>query len=441
MTANYLTTHLVPGLLRLAALALICLLWQSLPAHASASPELQTGIALVERQNYALATTILRGAVEEDPADARAAYYLGVALNRTSGGKEAERLLKVALREYPDHPGVNFELGLHYYQKEVLAEAGDYFEQVIELSPTSSLGAQARDYLKRIEERGKGKPWDLSVLTGFQYDSNVILSNGSQPLPAGYSHRGDFSALVSLKGSFTPLKDASWEVNADYSLYQNLHATLGNFDVTQNLLELSVSRFLAPRLRVKGNYGLEYLLLGGSAYNYTQSASPSLSYQSENFGVTTLDYHYSTKSYWNSAAFTNNVERNGDNHLFGLSQVLPLGDTTTLWLLYSHDLDLTQNAALGYSGNRFLAGCRRQLPWGISGDLSGEVYWRGYWESDPSYGVRRDDTQYTVSLSVSRSLWERYSLSLSQVLSWNHSNITDFAYTRGITSVLASARF
>jgi tetratricopeptide (TPR) repeat protein len=434
--------NLIPRLVPVAALALLLCLFRSAPAaRAATSPELQTGIALVERHSYALAATVLRGVVEQNPKDVWAAYYLGAALNRTGGGKEAERLLKVALREYPEHPGVNFELGLHYYRKEVLAEAGDYFEQVIELSPTGSMGARARDYLKQIEERGKGKPWELSVLAGAQYDSNVILGNGSQPLPSGYSHRGDFSTLLNLKGSFTPLKNQTWEVNAGYSLYQNLHATLGGFDVTQNLLEFSVSRFLTPRLRLKGNYGLEYLLLGGSAYNYTQSVSPSLSFQSENLGVTTLDYHYATKSYWNSAAFTGSVERNGDNHLFGLSQVLPLGEATTLWLLYSHDLDLTRNAALGYSGDRLLAGCRRQLPWGIAGDLSGEVYWRGYQESDPAYGVRRDDTQYTVSLSLSRNIWERYSLTFAQVLGWNRSNITDFAYTRGITSVLANARF
>jgi tetratricopeptide (TPR) repeat protein len=410
-------------------------------ASQGSSPELQTGVALLQRKAYPLAALVLRRALELSPDDPMTQFYLGVALNRTTAGKEAESLLKRGLGESPDSPEVNFELGLHYFNKEVLAEASDYFEQVIYLAPTDYHAEEARAYLKKIEERSLGKPWEMSALSGIQYDSNVMLSNGSQPLPKGYSHKGDWSGVVNVRGSYTPVRNNALEVVAGYSLYQNLHASLSDFDITQNLVSLSASYTLTPKVKVMGNYSFEYLVLGKQSYDYSNTLSPSLSVSHGKWGTTTLDYHYSSKSYWNSANFSTNTERNGDNHLLGLSQLLPLDSSTTLWMIYSHEIDLTQNRALGSQGDRVLIGCRRLLPFALLGDLSGDVSRRQYLERDPAYGVRRQDTQFSVSLSVTKALSERYSLSLGEVLSRNLSNISDFVYTRALTSALVSARF
>jgi hypothetical protein len=368
-------------------------------------------------------------------------FYLGMALNRTTAGKEAESLLKRGLGDSPDSPEVNFELGLHYFEKEVLAEASDYFEQVIYLAPTDYHAEAARAYLKKIEERSLGKPWEISVMSGIQYDSNVILTNGSQPLPEGFSHKGDWSGVVNARGSYSAVKNGVLEMVAGFSLYQNLHASLSDFDITQSLLNLSAGYPLTPKIKVMGSYSFEYLMLGNQSYNYSNAVSPAISADSGKWGTTTLDYHYSSKRYWNSARFSTNTDRDGDNHLVGLSHLLPLDPSTTLWMVYSHDLDLTRSRVLGSQGDRVLIGCRRLLPFALLGDLSGDLSRRGYRDSDPSYGLRRQDTQYSVSLSLTKALSERYSLSLGEVVSRNLSNISDFTYTRALTSALVSARF
>jgi len=414
---------------------------QDAQPHQEASAELQTGISLLHRKSYALAAAVLRKAVENSPDDPNAAYYLGVALNRTTAGKEAESLLKRGLGEHPESPEVNFELGLHYFDKEVTAEASDYFEQVIYLAPAGPCADQARAYLKKIEEAGKPRRWELSVLGGLQYDSNVILSNDSTPLPAGYAHRGDLSAVVNLRGSYAPIRSGALEVTAGYSFYQNLHTSLTAFDTTQNLLDLSASYAVTPNLRLKGSYSLEYLLLAGKPYNYSHNLSSSISRVSERWGISTLDYHYSAKQYWNSEKFSTNTDQNGDNNLIGLSQLRQFSKYVTLWVLYSHDVDATRNQVLGYHGNRALLGCRLLLPFALVGDLSGDVYHRQYGGTDPAFGVRRQDTQNSVSLTLLKNFSDRYSLSLGEVFSRNLSNIADFAYSRAITSALFSARF
>jgi tetratricopeptide (TPR) repeat protein len=405
------------------------------------SPELLTGISLLKRQAYNVASMMLRAAVERSPEDPRPAFYLGVALSHTTGGKEAESLLKRGLAENPESPEVNFELGLHYFDKEILAEASDYFEQVILLAPGSDYAEEAREYLKDIEGQVRDKAWEITLLTGMQYDSNVILTNGSMPLPAGYANKGDWSGVANLKVSYVPVRSDAFELTTGFSLYQNLHPSLTDFNITQGLAEVSASYTLLPQIKAKGNYSFEYLLLGGERYDNAHTLSPSLSHISRSWGTTTLDYHYSSKNYWNSDKFGNNSLRNGNNQLIGMSHLLPVNQATSLWMLYSYDADTTRDAALGYQGNRALIGGRRQLPFGLVGDFSGELYLRRYGVSELSFGFRRLDTQATFSLSIVKNISEHLSLSLGEVVSRNWSNIEAFSYTRAITSALVSARF
>ena len=87
-----------------------------------------------------------------------------MALNRTSPDREAESFLKRSLMENPDNPGLNLELGMHYYNKKVPAEASDYFEEVIRLDPKSELAEKSREFLKKIEENRQEKNWSLIFL-------------------------------------------------------------------------------------------------------------------------------------------------------------------------------------------------------------------------------------------------------------------------------------
>ena len=411
-------------------------------APATAAPtELAMGIELVQKGAYLEAAALLRKAVNSYPEDAKAAYYLGVALNRSDGGKEAEALLKRALWESPEDPDINYELALHYYGKEVTAEAADYFEQVIELAPGSYHAGQASSYLKIILERNREKRWGISVLAGLQYDSNVILNGTGMPLPAGYSGQGDLSGLLYLKGSYTPIKTEKLELSTGYSLYQSLHETLNEFNITQNVFDVSATYHVTPGLKAKGSYLFEYMLLGGMPYDTAHTLAPSISSTHDKWGTSSADYHYRNTSYRNSAKFSNNTDRDGANHMFGLSHLLPVSQALVAWGIYSHDVDLTEVKAWSYQGDRGVLGCRSLLLFGVTGHLSGEVYSKRYRDEDPSYGVRRRDTQYSVSLSLTKNLSERYSLTFGETLTRNVSNIEVFDYKRAITSLLVNARF
>lgn len=426
--------------LTMAVLICVVLSAAAYPADVPASGEVAVGIALIRGGDFRKAVRFLREAVDKAPGDLEANFYLGVALNRLSE-KEAETVLKKALMQTPENPYVNFELGLFYFGKEIDAEAGDYFENVLALAPDGEYAAQAREYLKRIEEKGREKRWEINILSGLQYDSNVIVI-GDGPLPAGISRKEDWNGLISLRGSYSLIKDADMELTAGYSLYQTLHASLVDFDVTQNLLDLSLLYGVAPNLKLKAAYSFEYMFLGGNHYDYAHTVSPSLLLDFEEWGSTAVDYRYRTTSYENFGELTTNTDRNGDNHFIGITHTLLLGKSYPLWGGYSHDEDLTRVAFWDYSGNRVAAGFRASLPFNAAVDLSGEYYRKIYAAEDPSFpGVIRDDSQYTLTATFVKPLTPTFSLLAMEQYSRNVSNIASFDYVRAVTSLFINARF
>lgn len=428
----------------LAAALFACTL---LPASSVAAAEsdpavISVGIKLVKEGKYKEGEILLRKALENSPDNPEVNFYLGMALNRTSHGKEAESFLKRALMENPGDAGLNLELGMHYFNKDVPAEAADYFEQVIELAPKSELADRSREFLRKIEESKKERDWSVTVFAGAQYDTNVMLNGRGMPLPEGYSGKSDWSGLVNLRAAYTPFKSGTSEAGIAYSYYQNLHASLKTFDIMQNLAEVSGSHALTDDVRIKGTYSFEYLMLNMDRYDTAHNLAPSLVIRNERIGTTTFDYRFRYTEYSNSAQFADNSDRNGNNYLFGLSHILPLSDTAALWALYNHDTELTRRPEWDYDGERFTLGARYLLPLGLMSDISGDVYRKSYRAQDPQFGNQtRHDNLYTLNLSLTRSFSERFSISLSEALSRNESNIPEFKYDRSITSLLLSAKF
>lgn len=401
---------------------------------------LSRGIALIEQGNYTEAATVLREVAGKSPEDPEAAFSLGKALNRMAD-KEAETHLKKSLMLAPENPGVNLELGILYYNKNVYAEAADYFETTISLDPASEFAGKAREFLKKIDDKGKGSRWEIGFLAGLQYDSNVILNGTGLPLPAGYTGKSDWSGVLNLKGNYSLVKKEQVELTAGYSLYQSLHIRLTDFDITQNLADLSLLYRLSPNMKVKASYAFEYLLLDGDNYDHAHILAPAIQFKLGDWGATTVDYRYRNTSYRNSDKFTNNSDRNGDNHQAGINHVLPLGKSLAVWAAYAHDEEMTRKTFWDYRGDRWLAGFRSDLPLNIIADIYGEYYQKRYGADDPSFGATRNDRLYSASMSLTKHFSDKLSLVLGELYTRNRSNIGVFDYERVITSLFMNVRF
>lgn len=382
-----------------------------------------------------------RQALDEHPEDAVANLCLGVAASRRGDKGEAERLLKQALRLAPERAAVHYALADHYERNKIYAEAGDYYDSVLLLDPAGGLAPAARIGLKRAEARLQARSWQLQVNAGLQYDSNVILLGQDQPEPTGYSGQSDWSGVVSLHADYTPYRQGRVAVTAGYNLYQSLHASLHDYDVTQNLVTLAGSYEPRSDLRLKLEGGYEYLLLSGAGYDQAWQVAPAIVWQNGRWGFTVLDYRLRATSYRDSALLPNNSQRDGVNHHLGVAHQWPVTTAVTLVASYAHDEEATEVAYWDFRNDRAALVGRIRLPYEVAVDLAGDFSRRRYDGIDPGYGATRNDSQYTLAVTAAWPLTDELSLSLGEVYIRNRSNIGAFDYARALTSCFLVARF
>ncbi len=397
------------------------------------------GMASYEKKDFTAAEEAFRTALKESPEDYKATLYLALVLSR-NGSKEAESLLKKALRLDPQDPVVNLNLGIYYYNKSVYPEAKDYFETTLELAPGTEYSAQANQYLLKMKAKG-AKSWGLDIAMGMQYDSNVILGPDNMPIPAGISGKSDWLGVLYLKGQYDFIRSDRFKSGVSYGMYQSLHARLSNFNITQQIAGLDAAYELSRTVTLKGSYAFEYVLVGGDQYDTMHTISPAVVFNYGKGFSTTISYGYSNFHFSDSDLFENNSDRTGFNHRASITQFMPLTDSLDVSVGYAYDKDETRQDFWAYTGNKGFMGLKCKLLRSLSADIYGEYYNRDYKGISPFSGSRRNDKIQTYSLTLTQRLSDTFSLVLGQAYIHNQSNINVFDYKRAITSAFITARF
>lgn len=422
------------------ALSLVLILSVSAAAQTVYEQQVSKGMSSLANKDYDAAEEAFRAALNEKPDDYNATLQLGIVLNR-KGTKEAESLLKRALFVNPGDPGTNLQLGIYYLNKSVYPEATDYFETTIQLAPNTEYSFEAAQYLNGMGKKGP-KPWRLDAALGVQYDSNVILGPGNAPLPEGISRKSDWSAVAYLKGEYDIVAGQNFRVTPSYSIYQNLHANLSDFNVTYQAAGVEALYGLSQTITLKGTYTYEYVFVGGNAYDFAHILTPAV-VLTEGEGVfTTVHYSYRRAHFMNDTLFPDNSDRTGSNNLVGITQHLPIGNALELKAGYAYDSDSAQKDFWAYRGNKGFANVTLKLLPSLSLDLYGEYYDQRYRGVNPAWSesARHDKTQ-TYSLTLAKRLSKRFSVVLGQLYVRNRSNINEFDYKRAITSIFLTVRF
>jgi Tetratricopeptide repeat len=436
--------------LKICIILFVLFLLSSVALAEKAEKEYEIAIAkavdMIENENYEGAIKDLREVLSARPEDELATLYLGIALSR-SGDREAESILKKALLMNPNDPRTNLELGIYYFNKSIYDEAGDYLKNTISLAPNTDLSAKADEYLRISKKRASEqraeltKPWSLNSSLGGQYDSNVVLDTGGNPLPQGISRKSDWRAVFYLKGKYNFIEQEKFESSISYSFYQSLHTTLNDFNVTSNLLDLRAAYHISPVITLKGMYSFEYVLVGGDSYDYAQDLSPSFVISEGRGFFTVIEYKYRNIHYQDSDLFEDNSDRTGFNNLIGITQEIPVSPIATFRIGYSHDQDNTQKDYWDYRGDKGFGEIKLNIPSNIYINLYGEYYHRDYKGKIPVIEEDRKDDVYTASISVSKALTKIFSITLGELYVRNSSNIDIFDYKRSITSLFLNARF
>lgn len=406
---------------------------------ASYEQRIAKGVAHLETGNYGSAADEFSAAIKERPGDFRATLYLGIALSR-SGRAEAEPTLKRALSMRPEDPRTNLELGIHFFNSSSYDVARSFFEKTARVAPGTEFSDRAGDYLKAMEERGALKPWSLTSSIGAQYDSNVVLNGEDNPLPQGISKKSDWRAVVSLKGRYFFVRTGRTEASAGYRLYQSLHTRLSDFNVSQHTADFNATYTLSPSVRISGAYSFEYAFIGGNGYVYAHTLSPAVVIAGGNGFSTLIEYRFAKNNYSNSDLFPDNSDRTGSNNLVGITQTLPLHTMVIAKAGYYYDRDSTRKDTWDYSGNKGFAALQFSPARNLRIDLYGEYYHKDYKGFQPA-GEKRKDKVYTVSVSATKRLSNRYSVTIGELYVRNKSNTPVFDYERAVASLFLNLSF
>jgi hypothetical protein len=412
----------------------------SYATEATYEQHIAKGISSLETNDCKTAVDEFSAALKDNPGDFKAILYLGIALSR-SGDYEAGRTLKRALAIKPGDPRTSLELGIFYFNRAAYNVSRGYFENTIKSAPNSEFSEKAEEYLGMIDERASAKSWLLKASLGGQYDSNVVVNSKEGPLPQGISRKSDWSAVFDLKGRYDIIRTDEAGGSLGYSFYQTLHARLSDFNISQHIVDLRAEYRASPALSLRGAYSFEYTFVGGDGYDYAHSLSPALIIWEGKGYSTVFEYVYRKNHYMNSDLFADNSDRNGSNNLIGITQSIPLAPSVLAKLGYSYDVDSTRKDFWSYLGYRGSAGLQFTFPGKIFADLTAEYYHKNYRGSLLLSGENRKDRVYTASLSATKLLTNRYSVTAGQLYTRNRSNTPEFDYKRAITSLFLTVRF
>ena len=400
------------------------------------------GVLAFESGKFPEAAVEFQAALSEKPDDPAATLYLGITQSR-SGDPQAEVTLKKAVGLNPKDARANFELGVLYYQRNIPEEASDYFETAASLSPGSEIAARSQEFKKASGERmgAKAKPWSLSLGVQEQYDSNVVLSAPGAVLPQGISQKSDYAAVALLDGRYRFLSGPKGNLSAGYGFYRSWHRDLTEYDVIRHALDLRGGIPLSSIVSLEAAYIFEYVELSSEMFSYSHGVGAGVTVREGKDYFTSLRYQYRHAGYGNAALYPTNSDRDGDNHLVGLTQRASFGKNLSASAGYAHDEDRAKQAWWDAKGDKGFVAIGISMPHRTSMGFYGEYYQKKYDAVAPGFTVLRDDRTTTLSATAGISFTDRYGLYVVYVYVKNDSSIPELEYTRSITSATLTARF
>jgi len=400
------------------------------------------GVLVFESGKFPEAVVEFQAALSEKPEDPAATLYLGIALSR-AGDSRAEVTLKRAVGLNPKDARANLELGVLYYQRNFPEEANDYFDTAASLAPGSEIAARAQEFRKASVERmgSKVRPWTVSAALRGEYDSNVVLSPSGVALPQGISSKSDYRTVALLDGRYRFLSGPKGDVSAAYGLYRSWHRELSAFDVIRHSAEVRGGIPVSSIARFEAAYTFEYVDVSSELYNYSHGLGAGVTVHEGKDHSTSLRFRYRHAGYGDAALFPTNSDRDGENHLVGVTQRASFGEKLSASAGYAHDVDRAKRPWWDAKGDKGFAAIGVSMPHRISLGLYGEYYRKKYDALDPQFTVVREDRTTTFSATGEVSFSDSCGFSIGYSYIKNDSSIPALEYTRSITSATLTARY
>lgn len=383
---------------------------------------LDTSIALLKAGQADVAATELEGMLAGDPEDGHTRYFLGLALYEQGEREEAREQIELAAQ---------FDETLEPYR--------DSFRSYDQRLGAASLGG----YQPLRYSQSEPRRWNVSFLTGYEYDSNVPLSPVFSGL-GGNLQLEDSRWVVGLFGDYRFVQESDEVVGLTASLYTNFHSALTQFDVQTYSTSAYWNRAIDDWI-VGLNYNFAETVLGRDHFATNHRLTASTTKRWGKCGHTTGFYEY---EYLDLAglALIPEQNRSGHTNAVGLTQAWYFGPQNLGRIYAGYRFDNTDAYGSDFDMNSHMLNARLEYP--IYQDLVFDAEARQFWDDYSAsnsldfFERSREDQRLELRTGLQKYINDNTSLRVDYTYVDSDSNVANlfgvgfYSYQRHVLSVL-----
>jgi tetratricopeptide (TPR) repeat protein len=393
-------------------------------SRSGAVPEdlrLDAAIAELKAGQVSAAADGLKGIVSRNPDDGHARFFHAVALYEQGRLDEANTEMNLAVSYQPE---------LQQYQELYR----DYDQRLGAAALGPAMSARASD---------ASRNWNLSILTGYEYDSNVPQSPEFSGLGSNFE-REDSAGIIGLFGDYRFIQEADQVLGVYASTYTNWHYELTDFDV-QSYSGGGYWNHAFGDWIVGANYQFGETLLDKEQFATNHRLTPSVTYRWCDAGHTTAYYEYENLELESLALIPAQV-RSGDTNALGVTHAMYIGPRDLGRVFFGYRYGDTDADGSDFDMQSNMVNARIEYP--IYQDLVwdlGARYFRDEYESPNSldfFDRVREDDRVEIRTGLQKLINENVSIRLDYTYVDSNSNVANlfgvefYSYQRHVLNAL-----
>ena len=430
-----------------------------------AEVEIDLAAAQLQTGQPVRAEETLRSYLKTHPDDAFANYFLGVALFRQKRFGDAVSQFERSTTDQRLAPFLDYYKSL---SRTSLTDAGARLTpgtSPSSASPTAT-GTLARQLNSSAAAPGvtssvgrtgiqgpdPNRRWNLSVINGYEYDTNVALAPnlGFSPnvLTPGTGNHKDSRWSLATFGEYRVVQREDWVVGLIGSTYNTWQFNQTRYNFQDYMGGIYSNTAIGKSLIGGLRYEFHEDLLGGQQFATDHRFAPNLTLREGTIGHLTAYYEFEALGVSPIMNILPNLpvlNRSGDINSFGLTQAFYLLEGAgRLFLGYRFDRAYTRGADFDRRTNQVDARLELPLPWKMVGNIEARYFWDDYLNPNSLDfdGRRRFDTRIEARAGVQKFFTRNLSTRLDYVYTGNNSNVhnlfgaSPYSYNRDVLSLL-----
>jgi hypothetical protein len=428
--------------------------------------QLDLAVARLATGDAAGAESLLKEFTSNHPSDVYGQYFLGVARFRQKRYNEAIENFKLASAETALAPYLDFYQGLAsdaaddtnyrdlFNHSEDSGEADGAPSGLIRQlngmpMRADAVPGQAAGFSQPTLNGVTGPPanrrWNVAVINGYEYDTNVAIAPSIIPLGLGTNGNSpDSRWVISSFAEYRLVQRERWVMGLIGSTYDSFQFHLTQYNI-QDYMGGAYSNIAVGKNWILGaRYEFHEALLDGRQFIEEHRITPNVTFKEGEFGHFTTFYEFNPVTV-TGLALIPAQNRSGPVNTVGATQAFYLfKGAGRLYANYLYQTAKTLGTDFDRFTNSVDARLEVPLPYKIVGNIEARYFWDDYRfpNSLDFLGRPRRDGRIEARIGFQKFLNQHMSIRAEYIYTNNQSNVRNlfdqsfYSYNRGLLSVL-----